>query len=53
MRNIQRAVSCGEQVTDQSRSEDGDLRGQQRWERGDPLGAQDVCQHCSYNQLRP
>ena len=29
MRNIQRAVSCGEQITGQSQSEDGDSLGQQ------------------------
>ena len=29
MRNVQRAVSGGEQITGQSQSEDGDSRGQQ------------------------
>ena len=55
MKNIQRAISGGEQIMGQPQSEDGDSRGQQiliLGERGAPLG-KGVSQYCSYNQLRP
>ena len=55
MRNIQRAVSGGEQITGQPQGEgrdSQDSRFSQCWERG-ALQGEGVSQHCSYNQLGP